>query len=257
MNILGNSNITYKQLLTWAKNVRTANPLLIKNLPIIWRVAKERGILVEVFISQICVETGYFNFKGVLNASFHNTCGLKTTKGGGDYDANAHMRFSSWEEGIKAHGDHLALYAGAKGFPRYSPQTKNYSNEKYKGNGTTQDPRHFTYLYGKYKTVESLSGVWATSKTYHKTILNLVNQIRNTKVSNIQYNNGDYNTNARIIAKALNIRKGRPSSQQYNQIVGTYKQGDIVKVHYCLDNWFGVIYNNQQCFISGSYVELI
>lgn len=274
MNILGKTTVTYEQLETWAKSVKTANPLLLQNLPIMWKIANERGILVEVFVSQCVVETGYFNFGGVLDASFHNTCGLKTTKGGGDYVANAHMRFSTWEEGIKAHADHLALYAGAPGFPRYSPNTKNYTNEKYKANGTTQDPRHFTYLYGKCPTVEGLSGTWATNKKYAETIKSVINKIKATKVAtaetvepvtktdpnkdaNGKYKNGTYSRKAKITASSLNVRRGRPGTPGYNTIIGSYKKGQIVTVGYCLNNWFGVMYKGKQCYISGDYVELL
>lgn len=181
MNILGKSKVTYEQCEAWVKSVKTANPLLLQNLPLIWKAANDNGLMVEIFISQVCLETGYFNFGGVLDASYHNTCGLKVTKGGGDKDAKAHMRFKSWEEGIKAHADHLALYTGAPKFPRYSPNCASHPNEQYKANGTTQDPRHFTYLYGCCKTVEGLSGTWATNKKYADDIKRLVNQIRNTK----------------------------------------------------------------------------
>ena len=183
MNILGKSNITYEQCEVWVKSVKTANPLLLQNLPIIWKAANNNGIIVEVMLAQVCVETGYFNFGGVLTAEYHNTCGLKITKGGGDKDANAHMKFKTWEEGIQAHADHLALYAGAPKFPKYSPECASHQNEQYKMNGTTKDPRHFTYLYGSCKTVEGLSGTWATNKNYAETIMKLVKQIQNTKVA--------------------------------------------------------------------------
>ena len=51
-----------------------------------------------------------------------------------------------------------------------------------KNNGTTKDPRHFTYLYGKCPNVEDLGGNWAPSKTYGEDIVKMANQIINTKV---------------------------------------------------------------------------
>ena len=271
MNILGKSNVTYKQLETFIKSVKTANKLMLENLPIMWKAANDRGILVELFVSQIIIETGWLNFGGVLDASFHNTCGLKTTKGGSNYSANAHMRFKSWEEGINAHADHLALYAGAKGFPKYSPETKGYYNENCKANGTTKDPRHFTYLYGCCKTVEGLSGKWATNKKYAEMILTLVKEIQNTKVDenkvdekkeettkvNGKYKNGTYNRKGKVTASSLNIRKGRPGTTGYKTIMGQYKKGTVVTVHYCLNGWFGVIYNGKQGYVSGDYIELL
>ena len=272
MNILGETKISYNQLKAWVKSKKTADPLLLTNLPSIWRAAVKRGILPEVMCSQICVETGYFKFGGVLDASYHNTCGLKTTKGGSDKAAKAHMKFKSWEEGINAHADHLALYAGAKGFPKYSPETKGYYNENCKANGTTKDPRHFTYLYGCCKTVEGLSGTWATNKKYAESILSLVKEIQNTKVNedkvednkkeettkvNGKYKNGTYNRKGKVTASSLNIRKGRPGTSGYKTIIGQYKKGTVVTVHYCLNGWFGVIYNGKQGYVSGDYIELL
>lgn len=266
MNILGEPQVSYQQLETFIKSVKTANKLAIELLPLFWRAAINNGIRPEILYSQALVETGYFNFGGVLNASFHNTCGLKTTKGGGDYEANAHMKFKTWEEGIQAHADHLGLYAGAKNCPKYSPNTKNYSNSKYKSNGTTLDPRHFTYLYGKCPTVEGLSGTWATDKKYANTLKSMISKIEATKVPKkvvakeepkVKYANGTYNRKAKVTASALNVRRGRPGSLGYKNIVGKYKKGQVITVHYCLNGWFGVIYNGKQCFISGDYVKLL
>ena len=127
-------------------------------------------------------ETGYFNFKGVIRPNFCNTCGLKVTKGGGDQDPGAHRRFEYWEDGIMAHSDHLALYAGASNQPKYSPECASHQNANCKANGTTLDPRHFTYLHGKCPNVEDLGGNWAPSKTYGTDIIGMVNEIINTSI---------------------------------------------------------------------------
>ena len=274
MNILTNKpSVTLAQCKAWIRSKKSANKLAIGNMSILYNCAVKRGIEPAVFIAQAMVETGYFNFGGVLNASYHNTCGLKTTKGGSDKAASAHMKFKSWEEGINAHADHLALYAGAKGFPKYSPETKGYYNENCKANGTTKDPRHFTYLYGCCKTVEGLSGKWATNKKYAESIKKLVKEIQYTKVDAVNnevekpkeeqvkgkevYKNGTYNKKGRVTASSLNIRKGRPGTEGYNTIVGRYKKGEVVVVKYCLNNWFGVIYKGEQAYICGDYIELL
>ena len=58
---------------------------------------------------------------------------------------------------------------------------KDMKMKKYKSNGTTKDPRHFTYLYGKCPTVEGLSGTWATNKKYAQDLKAIITKIRNTK----------------------------------------------------------------------------
>jgi hypothetical protein len=88
-----------------------------------------------------------------------------------------------------AHSDHLALYAGAPNMPKYSPDCASHSNEGYKHNGETKDPRHFTYLLGKCPTVESLGGNWAPSADYGNSVVQIANQIINTKLPTNEYKN--------------------------------------------------------------------
>ena len=71
------------------------------------------------------------------------------------------------------------------------------------------------------------------------------------------FKNGDYDVKAKVTASSLNVRKGRPGQSGYNTIIGQLKKGEIVTVGYCLNGWFGVVFNGQQAFISGDYVELV
>lgn len=127
-----------------------------------WRYASERGVVAEVAYAQAGHETGFGRFGGVLNASFHNPCGMKKPSGGGDANANAHMRFPTWQVGVIAHLDHLALYAGAHWYPLTD----------------TPDPRHFVVIKGKATTVEALGGKWAPSPTYGTRVALLVEALR-------------------------------------------------------------------------------
>ncbi|MCM3339223.1 glucosaminidase domain-containing protein [Paenibacillus sp. MER TA 81-3] len=126
-------------------------------------------------------ETGYLYRDGRsaagIDATYCNPCGLKVTAGGGDTQAAAHKRFANWREGITAHLDHLALYAGASGYPRDS----------------TPDPRHFSYLKGTARTVEALGGKWAPSSTYgHKLVqyLKEVQAMKNSRSKRIMLTTG-------------------------------------------------------------------
>ena len=182
MKILSKPRATFEQCEAWLESKSTAHPLAKAMLPLLWDSAIANGIDPCILIAQAMKETGYFNFKGVIRPNFCNTCGLKVTKGGGDQEPNAHKRFEYWEDGIMAHSDHLALYAGGSNQPKYSPECGSHTNENCKENGTTLDPRHFTYLHGKCPNVEDLGGNWAPSKTYGTDIVSMVNDIINTKV---------------------------------------------------------------------------
>lgn len=144
MNILSSPTSTYEQCRRWAES-KNASDLFMEILPILYNTAVENGVDPTLVVAQSAKETGYCKFGGVLDASFKNTCGLKTPGGGGDYDKDAHTRFDSWEDGALAQVQHLALYAGKEGYPLSNPK----------------DPRHFPELFGKCKTVKSLSNNWA------------------------------------------------------------------------------------------------
>lgn len=186
MNIIANSSATLNQCINYTNSIKNANKLCKELVPIIYEESIVRGIDPAISIAQAYKETGYFNFGGVIDASYHNVCGLKIPQGGGDKDPEAHKKFNNWTDGINAFLDHLALYAGASGYPKYSEELEKYYKEKgikydsvnLKKKGTTEDPRHFTYLYGKCKTVESLSGNWAPSSSYGKDIIDISNKIR-------------------------------------------------------------------------------
>ena len=165
MPIISSPTATIEQMKEWAKS-KKANQLLIDLAPIFYDVSVSVGINPVVTYCQSAKETGYMNFGGVLDATYHNPCGLKNTSGGGDYDPNAHKRFANWEEGITAMVDHLALYSGVEGYPK----------------ANTPDPRHFPYLHGTATTVESLGGKWAPSTEYGNSIVRMVKEVENTVV---------------------------------------------------------------------------
>jgi len=119
-------------------------------------LAPPRGVRPEVAYAQSAKETGYGHFGGVIDATFRNPCGLKTTAGGSDSDPAAHQHFATWRQGVTACIDHLALYAGAPGYPR----------------AMTPDPRHFASVYNTARTVERLGGAWAPAPDYGISIVN-------------------------------------------------------------------------------------
>lgn len=161
--IIGRATITVEQMKEWAKN-KGANKSFIDLAPIFYDLSIKSGIDPAVVYAQSAKETGYFKFGGVLDSSFKNPCGMKVSAGGGDKDPNAHKKFKSWEEGIQAQIDHLALYAGATGYPKAG----------------SPDPRHFPYLKGTATSVESLGGKWAPSSSYGTDIVKMMKEIKKT-----------------------------------------------------------------------------
>lgn len=115
-----------------------------------WDIAPMHGVRPDVAYVQACKETGFGRYGRAVTPQHHNYCGLKVRNPGADDAASSHMMFHTPEVGVQAHIEHLALYAGALGYPRTDPV----------------DPRHFNTLYGTATNVAALSGKWAPSKTY-------------------------------------------------------------------------------------------
>lgn len=163
-SIVSPSRASVKQAKAWAAS-KGATELFVSLADIVWEIAPKSGIDPTAVYCQSAKETGFGRFGGVLDETFKNPCGLKKRDGGSDTDKEAHQRFATWEEGIQAQVDHLALYAGVAGYPKKD----------------TPDPRHFAVLFGKAKTVEALGGNWAPSATYGNEIVKMVNQVMLTK----------------------------------------------------------------------------
>ncbi|MBH7767244.1 cell wall-binding repeat-containing protein [Clostridioides difficile] len=162
-SILGQPTASLEACLKWAKS-KKANDLFIELIPILYDTAVQEGVNPVLAVAQSAKETGFCNFGGVLDASFKNPCGLKTSVGGSDTDKNAHSRFDTWEEGILAQIQHLCLYAGQDGYPLSNPV----------------DPRYEKSLFGKAKTVESLSNNWAGGQ-YGQDLVRMMGEIEATK----------------------------------------------------------------------------
>lgn len=228
MNIINKPTATIEQVYAWL-DTKNPHPLAKAMVSIFFEKAIKEGIDPIVVIAQAMKETGYFKFQGVLRPNFCNTCGLKGNLGGGDYDPNAHIRFDYWEDGIQAHIDHIALYAGASSYPRYGVNCPQAQKEEYKVNGTTLDPRHFGYLKGKCPTVESLSGNWAPSKTYGEDIVKMCNEISSTIVvkdecSHKEYEDKIVNLQSDIEELSIELSSAKNIVEQYNKLKQIIKE---------------------------------
>ena len=170
IDIISNVDVSVESVEEWAKS-KNATETFVSLASIYKKYGQARGgvnwVLAYV---QAAKETGYGRFGGVLDESFHNPCGLKVPSGGDDYDPNAHKRFDNWEQGIIAHLDHLALYAGAKGYPK----TVYVESSKAEGLSIneTYDPRHIGWfgttsgILGKATNAIDLGNKWAPSSSY-------------------------------------------------------------------------------------------
>lgn len=137
-NILCSPSANPTQMKNWASG-KKATQTFLDNAQYFYDYGKKVGVNPTLAYAQYAWETGYGRYGGQVKESMKNTCGLKNSNNSG------FASFSSWNQGIEAHIDHLALYAGASGFPRSG----------------SPDPKHFASLYGKYKTIDAMGLSWA------------------------------------------------------------------------------------------------
>ena len=109
--------------------------------------AAAEGINSDVAFAQMCLETGYLRFGGLVQPDFHNYCGL------GAMDAeNPGCIFETEQLGVRAHIQHLQAYA---------------THEDQVLNNELIDPRYNWVHKTKYiETIDGLAGTWATDPNY-------------------------------------------------------------------------------------------
>lgn len=109
--------------------------------------ALAEGINSDVAFAQMCLETGYLCFGGLVQPDFHNYCGL------GAMDADhPGEKFETEELGVRAHIQHLQAYA---------------THEDVKLNKELVDPRYGWVHKTKFvEDIWGLAGTWATDPNY-------------------------------------------------------------------------------------------
>lgn len=159
--MLGPAAIEYPHGQAWLRS-RGAAPWLVEAAPIYWWFAAQTGIRPELGLAQCCKETrnGHFARRpdgtidpmSVLDETWHNPAGIKTARGGGNYEKDSHQQFDSWAEGIRGHLNHLAVYCGAPfvGAPHERAAML----------------RRTQAWAGTRTAIEDLDDNWATSSTY-------------------------------------------------------------------------------------------
>ena len=120
--------------------------------------AKKEGINSDCAFVQMCLETGFLKFGGLVTAEMNNFCGLGSTGPGekGESFKNARM-------GVRAHIQHLHAYATTE-----EKELKNKCiDRRYK----------FVSPRGKAKTIQELAGKWASDIHYGEKLDDLLTRL--------------------------------------------------------------------------------
>ncbi len=117
--------------------------------------AKYEGINWDVAFIQMCLETGFLNYGGLVNDSQNNFCGL------GSFDNREGASFPTIREGVRAHIQHLKAYSSTSDL-----------------NGELNDPRFHLVKRGSVIDVMGLAGTWAEDPEYGVKLTSLLKRAK-------------------------------------------------------------------------------
>ena len=114
------------------------------------------GVNSDVAFVQMCLETGFLRFQGLVSAEMNNFCGL-----GAVGPQQPGLSFPNECTGIRAHVQHLKAYGSSDPL-----------------NGDLVDPRyHYVTPKGKSPEIQGLAGTWAADRLYGDKLADLLERL--------------------------------------------------------------------------------
>lgn len=114
------------------------------------------GVNSDVAFAQMCVETGFLRFGGLVTEEMNNFCGLGATD-----PAHPGLYFPDERTGVRAHVQHLKAYASTD--PLVGEQV---------------DPRYgYVIPKGKSPDIMGLAGTWAADRQYGEKLMEMLERM--------------------------------------------------------------------------------
>ncbi|QQY79978.1 S-layer family protein [Keratinibaculum paraultunense] len=164
------SQVSMEQAQVWAIR-KGAHKRFIDIAPYYWEYGRLTGINPEILYAQAAKETNFGRYTGQVKPEMNNWAGIKIADSIGDntYD---HEIFSTPEDGVRAHFNHIGLYCGID--PIGDPHSRWYKTKTASWAGNIQ-------------YVEDLGERWAPHPDYGISIMrDYVSNIYKTSFSSIE-----------------------------------------------------------------------
>jgi hypothetical protein len=113
------------------------------------------GINHDAAFAQMCLETGFLRFGGLVTPDMNNFCGLGSIGPG-----QAGHTFPDYQTGVRAHIQHLKAYASTEPL-----------------NSELVDPRFRYVRRGSVPELSGLSGTWAADRSYSEKISAIMDRL--------------------------------------------------------------------------------
>ena len=117
--------------------------------------AAAEGVNHDTAFAQMCLETGFLRYGGLVGPEMNNFCGL-----GAVSPERPGEVFPDPQTGVRAHIQHLKAYAIEEPL-----------------NGELVDPRYRWVRYGSSPTIKGLSGTWAKDTGYSGKIIGILRRL--------------------------------------------------------------------------------
>jgi hypothetical protein len=155
--ILGQGLVEPEQLLAFLEKVNTqADRDFTRSLATLYvEEAAIEGVNHDMAFAQMCLETGFLRFGGLVTPEMNNFCGL-----GAIGPEQRGEWFPDPRTGVRAHIQHLKAYASDE--PLKQPLV---------------DPRYRWVRYGSAPRIQGLAGTWAADKEYGNKIISLLERL--------------------------------------------------------------------------------
>jgi len=155
--IMGNGLIMPKDM---AAFLLSANPGaerdFVENLASLYaEEADQEGVNHDTAFAQMCLETGFLRYGGLVTPDMNNFCGLGAIGPGQNGAA-----FPDPRTGVRAHIQHLKAYATVAPLKQ-----------------ELVDPRYRYVRYGSSPEIKGLSGTWAADRSYADKINNILERL--------------------------------------------------------------------------------
>jgi hypothetical protein len=122
--------------------------------------ARDEGINSDVAFAQMCLETGFLRFGGLVTPEMHNYCGLGSIDAGHPGES-----FKTEQLGVRAHIQHLNAYGDTDGL----------------ANPVVDNRAKWVKPRGKAPTVFELAGTWASDRDYGKKLDSLLSKMETVR----------------------------------------------------------------------------
>jgi len=117
--------------------------------------AAAEGVNHDTAFAQMCLETGFLRYGGLVTPDMNNFCGL-----GAIGPEETGLFFPDPRTGVRAHIQHLQAYASTEPL-----------------NQELVDPRYRYVKRGSSPTIDGLAGTWAADREYNKKIARILGNL--------------------------------------------------------------------------------